>query len=154
MPDLLDDMPGRVHCTVSLTPSGNKLQRGKSWRARAARMKKLKRDYAIELLAHLKRAWRFWPPDRIRLVTFRRFGPRRLDDDNLKAGMKPLRDALHVVGCTLDDSDRYTIFEYVQGKGAPHRVDVTIRLLDDHCEVSEAKLRDWSQAVGRERPRG
>lgn len=145
--------PGRIFCTVGLSPSGNVLQRGRNPMYRAQRMKRLKLDWGLELLS-APRDWRYWPPDRRRQVLFVRFGPRQLDDDNLKAGLKPLRDALHEIGMTLDDSDRYALFDYQQQKGQPYRVEVTVTLLDEPCEPTPKKLERWCRAVGREMPRG
>lgn len=47
-------------------------------------------------------------------VTFKCYRKRLLDDDNLRGGLKPVRDCLITVGFIKDDSPKWGKFEYEQ----------------------------------------
>lgn len=62
------------------------------------------------------------PPCTIRLT---RFGPRKLDDDNLRSALKAVRDEVANL-LRLDDAHQFLRWEYAQESGAyAVRIDVT-----------------------------
>lgn len=78
----------------------------------------------------IKREWARWfapanykqrafkgRPESFRAVTFRRLlgpGERKYDDDNLRGGLKPVRDILIETGWIVDDDASHAVFFYYQ----------------------------------------
>ena len=88
------------------------------WRARAARVRKERHNFALGVLAagvgdQLREMAKL---NRRLEVTFTRRSPRRLDDDNLASGLKAARDALAALLGVDDGSDRLC-WHYDQQKG-------------------------------------
>lgn len=132
---------------VAQFPSGNVLRKGRDFHARTRRYKKLRNDFHLELLAG-PRDWREWPPDRVRKVKITRFAKTpRMDDDNLAAGAKPLRDALHLIGATLDDREPYAVFDYDELPG-PKGTTVEVELSADVCTPTPTLLARWESRLG------
>ena len=52
--------------------------------------------------------------DRVMCVKFTCYRKRLLDDDNLRGGLKPVRDCLIAAGFIKDDSPKWGVFEYEQ----------------------------------------
>jgi hypothetical protein len=52
--------------------------------------------------------------DRKFKVKFTCYRKRLLDDDNLRGGLKPVRDCLILAGFLKDDSPKWGVFEYEQ----------------------------------------
>ena len=64
-------------------------------------------------------------------VTFTRYSAGELDDDNLRGGFKPLRDALKSVGLIVDDNSKWLEAHYrqVKTKRGDKRTRVEIEVL-------------------------
>lgn len=62
------------------------------------------------------------------LLTIERYGPRKLDHDNLVGGAKQLIDALKHEGFIVDDTPEHVTVEYRQKTGTPAtRIQITPR---------------------------
>jgi hypothetical protein len=58
----------------------------------------------------------FTKPTKRMRVTFTRFSAGELDDDNLRGGFKPMRDALKDLNVIVDDNSRWLEAHYFQVK--------------------------------------
>jgi crossover junction endodeoxyribonuclease RusA len=85
------------------------------WAARSSRAKAQRGITSLRLSAELRaNPWR--PPgDRWR-ISITRLGPRRLDDDNLAASAKHVRDGV-ADALGIDDGDERLAWEYHQRRG-------------------------------------
>ncbi len=90
--------------------------RREHWSVKAKRAK-AHREAAIMIP---KRKW-----DSTYRVTITRWGPRKLDSDNLIAGCKALRDGI-ADRLGLDDADERIVWEYTQERHAERQVTVRI----------------------------
>lgn len=100
-------MPGIV------TPSQNEIARWLQYEY--YRIIQIKKDYWNMLLlcnAHEDK-YKARPGEK-RAVAFLSFRPRKIDDDNLVAGMKYLRDVLGEMGLIWRDSPKYLASKYYQ----------------------------------------
>lgn len=101
------------------TPSLN-AQNSKSWRARHRDQKDW--DWLVRAeTARLVMQTRWEPMGRVG-VAITRFGKRRLDRDNLWAGVKPLVDALRHCQLIQDDTDTDIDLTVEQAHGIPATV--------------------------------
>ena len=89
-----------------VTDSGNKLLRT-HWAIR----RRIKQGYLKEMLYTLPKVEKKKEKRRIHFISYRK---RRLDDDNLIAGFKDLRDCLIRLGFIYDDSPTYLGATYEQ----------------------------------------
>jgi hypothetical protein len=105
------------------TPSLNELMDWKhNPKTRAWKYRRHKEDVAALLgmrLAPLRNRKGYKPETRKMRVVFTRFSAGELDDDNLRGGFKPLRDALVELGVLVDDTSRWLQAEYQQVKTKP-----------------------------------
>lgn len=74
-------------------------------------------------------------PDEVRHVRFTRYGSRELDYDNLVSGMKPLLDAIRIVGLIHDDRPDCVRLNYNQAKSTRKNARTVITI----CEVCESR---------------
>lgn len=107
------------------------------WAKRARWAKGWRERTGMALMPHRSttrlHAWP-WKPETAKRVTFVVYAAARFDDDNLRAVVKPCRDAL--TSCALLDDDRPSAghtFLYAQAKptrtaGAVHGIAITIAL--------------------------
>lgn len=112
-------------------PSLNQLM---AWKYREPyRYKRFKAE--TEQLIELRLAeQKMYPPPKAqakRRVSFIRFSAGELDDDNLRGGFKPVRDALKTIGLIRDDNARWLEAHYAQVKVKPGAQSMRI-------EISEA----------------
>lgn len=96
-----------------------------SWHAKARRAKKHRRDAA--LLCGMSASHRLLNGVRARgaTITLVRVGARRIDDDNLAAAFKAVRDGL-ADALRIDDGSRLLRWSYDQRTGQPDTVHVAI----------------------------
>jgi hypothetical protein len=111
---------------------GLRLRTGLNFREHPlGRSSRVKREHELTRLFMLGKAhWAAWREmSRPLVVTITRFGPNRVDDDNLAAGCKAVRDAVaRVLG--IDDGDPQIAWLYKQEKARYKvAVDITSRAI-------------------------
>jgi hypothetical protein len=114
------------------------------WSKRARWAKGWRERTGMLLLSYLGQHYYFTAPPRAtepKVVTFHAQTGARWDDDNLRAGMKPIRDACKDAGLIHDDGpDSGHVFEYTQAINRQQRgVRITIRALDDVARALGAR---------------
>lgn len=84
---------------------------------------------------------------RLRDLRLTRISPRRLDDDNLQAAFKGVRDEVAAY-FHIDDRDPRIRFEYAQAAGKPSRVDIAFDI-DSKRDMRAAAVRNAEAARAR-----
>ena len=93
------------------------------WTAKAKRTSAHRQTAYYAMKAHRAPRW-----DRIK-VRLTRVAPRAMDDDNLAAGFKAVRDGI-ADWLAIDDGSARVVWEYAQAKGAVREYAVRVQVID------------------------